>query len=169
MWAILQYNKGFCSIQPCSNVLADKTARHCLNRLNRKPSVAWDDGRAHHTITRWLNTCHIIILHTAEHRLLKLQVSRGQGKIFSMLLFCYNLCLRLGRKCSFYIPPSGIPWALFILELRTSLAETKKIRFRASKGLTTLSSSTKKWRHLSMCCLRTCKEHENFNNLKDKK
>lgn len=71
--------------------------------------------------------------------------------IYQVLWFFFYL-----RKSeSSYIPPSGIPWAFCLLALRTSFAETKKMRFLASTGSITLSSSTRKVRQRSMCCLRT--------------
>lgn len=76
--------------------------------------------------------------------------------------YCLNVFIRfcsvflyLRKSRSSYTPDSGIPWAFSLLALRTSFAETKKMRFFASTGSITLSSSTRKVRQRSMCCLRT--------------
>ena len=52
-------------------------------------------------------------------------------------------------------PPSGMPWAFWILALSTSLADTKKMRSPAWPRSTTPSSSTRKLVQRSMCCRRT--------------
>lgn len=48
-----------------------------------------------------------------------------------------------------------MPWARCVLELRTSLAETKKILPTASSGPTTRSSSDRKLTQRSVCCFLT--------------
>lgn len=53
------------------------------------------------------------------------------------------------------LPVSGIPCARCIREFSTSFADTKKIRLGAWARSTTFSSSTRKFTHLSVCCLRT--------------
>lgn len=52
-------------------------------------------------------------------------------------------------------PVSGMPCARCILELRTSLAETKKILPGASSRPTTFSSSARKLTQRSRCCFLT--------------
>lgn len=59
------------------------------------------------------------------------------------------------KKLVLSSPPSGMPWAFWILALSTSLADTKKMRSPAWPRSTTPSSSTRKLVQRSICCRRT--------------
>lgn len=85
----------------------------------------------------------------------KTAVSHSRDCILNRFMGFYSVFLYLRKSRSSYTPPSGIPWAFCVLAFRTSFAETKKMRFLASTGSITLSSSTRKVRQRSMCCLRT--------------
>lgn len=107
------------------------------------------------------NSCNLVWNPSASAPPVKQQTIRETAVphrrdcILNIFIGFYSVFLCLRKSRSSYTPPSGIPWAFCLLALRTSFAETKKMRFLASTGSITLSSSTRKVRQRSMCCLRT--------------